>query len=73
MRKIVWLLVPLIFVFILSADIENPDKPKKGIWDFKLERIWQIERAGEDVFGRPFSLLVSEEGYVYLYDCIILR
>lgn len=68
MRKIVWLLVPLIFIFILSADIENPDKPKKGIWDFKLERIWQIERAGEDVFGRPFSLLASDEGYVYLYD-----
>jgi hypothetical protein len=56
------------FVCFLSADVENPDKPKKGGWDFQLEEVWQIEKAGEDVFGRPFSLAVSEEELVYIYD-----
>ena len=68
MRKIVFFLISLLTVCFLSADIVNPDKPTKGIWDLKLEKIWQIERAGEDVLGRPFSLRVSGEGYVYLYD-----
>jgi hypothetical protein len=55
-------------VFSLWADIENADKPKKGVWDFELEEVWQIEKAGEDVFGRPFSLLVSEDEHVYVFD-----
>ena len=68
MRKLFCFMTPLLFICFLSPDIVNTDKPKKGIWDFKLEKIWQIERAGEDVFGRPFSLLVSDGGFVYLYD-----
>ena len=68
MRKLFCLLIPLLFVCFLSAEIVNPDKPKRGVWDFKLEKVWQIERAGEDVFGRPFSVLVSDKGFVYLYD-----
>ncbi len=68
MRKILCFLIPFIVVFILSADVENPDKPRKGLWDFQLERIWQVDRAGEEVFGRPFSLSVSDEERVYIYD-----
>ena len=68
MRKIFYLLVPLMIVCILSADLENPDKPQKGVWDFQLEKVWHIEKAGEDVFGRPFSLVVSDDGYVSVYD-----
>ena len=68
MQKIVCLLVPLMFVCILSADVVNPDTSKKGVWDFQLEKVWQIEKAGEDVFGRPFSLVVSDDGHVCVYD-----
>jgi len=68
MRKILCFLMPFLVVFILSADVDNPDKPKRGLWDFQLEKIWQVEKAGEDVFGRPFSLLVSDGGFVYIYD-----
>ncbi|UCE41725.1 MAG: hypothetical protein JSV17_01655 [Candidatus Aminicenantes bacterium] len=68
MSKIGCLLIPLLVVVSLSADVKNVDKPKKGVWDFELEEIWQIKKAGGDVFGRPFSLLVSEEEHVYIYD-----
>jgi hypothetical protein len=68
MQKMVYSLILLLLVMGLSADVENPDEPKKGMWDFQLEEVWKVERAGEDVFGRPFSLLVSDEGNVYIYD-----
>ena len=68
MRKILCFSALFIVVFILAADGENSDKPKKGLWDFQLERIWRVDKAGEDVFGRPFSLLVSDEEFVYVYD-----
>jgi hypothetical protein len=68
MQKLVYFLVPLMAVLILSADVNNRDKPKKGEWNFSLEEVWKIEKAGEDVFGRPFSLSVSNEGYIYIYD-----
>ncbi len=55
-QKKVCFLILLMFVCFLFADVDNPDKPKKGMWDFQLEVVWQIEKAGEDVFGRPFSL-----------------
>ncbi len=68
MRKIGCLLIPCLIVLGLSPDVENSDKPKKGMWDFDLEEVWQIEKAGEDVFGRPFSLTVSEEERIYIFD-----
>jgi len=68
MRKIGYLLIPFLVVIGLLADIENIDRPKKGVWNFQLKEVWRIEKAGEDVFGRPFSLSVSEEEHVYIYD-----
>jgi hypothetical protein len=68
MKKMGCSLIFLLLVISLSADVENPDKPKKGMWDFQLEEVWAVKKAGEDVFGRPFSLLVSDEGHVYIYD-----
>ena len=68
MHKMVRSLALLLLVISLSADVENRDKPKNGNWDFQLEEVWTVEKAGEDVFGRPFSLVVSDEGHVYIYD-----
>lgn len=57
----------LSFVF-LQAAVVNPDKPLKGEWDFKLEKVWEIDRAGDDVLGKPFSLTAAEDGILYVYD-----
>lgn len=57
----------LSFVFFQAA-VVNPDKPRKGEWDFKLEKIWEIDRAGDDVLGKPFSLTAAEDGTLYIYD-----
>ncbi|UCC40148.1 MAG: hypothetical protein JSV96_01435 [Candidatus Aminicenantes bacterium] len=65
-RKLVLIIFLLSFFFL--ANIQNPDKPLKGEWDFKLKKIWEIDRAGDDVFGRPFSLMATEDGILYVYD-----
>ena len=50
------------------AQTKNADKPLKGTWDFKPHKVWQIEKAGDDVFAHPFSLRISEKGTLYIYD-----
>jgi len=57
----------LSMAFIQAAEV-NRDKPRKGEWDFKLQKVWEIDRAGDDVLGRPFSLTATEDGFLYVYD-----
>lgn len=52
----------------LQAAVVNPDKPIKGEWDFKLKKVWEIDRAGDDLLGKPFSLTATEDGILYVYD-----
>lgn len=53
---------------VLSSETRNRDKPAKGEWDFAPAKIWQVDRAGEDVFGLPFSIRAGEQGRLYVYD-----
>jgi hypothetical protein len=48
--------------------VENADKPSLGGWDFKPVKEWEIDSAGEDVFGVPSHMQVSDEGILYVYD-----
>ncbi|MBN1271539.1 MAG: 6-bladed beta-propeller [Candidatus Aminicenantes bacterium] len=56
------------FVPPLSSKTKNRDRPIKGEWDFEPVKVWQINQAGEDVFGHPFSLRISERGKLYIFD-----
>lgn len=66
------LLVPMTFFLALLAagfpDVANKDKPKRGEWDFKLQKVWEIGRAGDDVLGRPQGIAVSDDGTLYVSD-----
>lgn len=65
-RKIVFglfLLVPL-----LLAEVKNADKPLRGEWDFNPVKEWEIFRVGDDVFGEPDRIRVSDSGMVYISD-----
>lgn len=67
--KLFWtLFVLLTVVSPLLPVIENADKPLKGAWDFQMEKTWEIRQAKNDVFARPWQILVSDKGFVYLYD-----
>jgi hypothetical protein len=52
----------------LPAVVKNPDKPLKGTWDFKPQKAWEINQAGDTVLARPWQILVAGNGNVYVYD-----
>jgi hypothetical protein len=53
---------------ILSAEVKNRDRPAKGEWDLNPVKVWQVDAAGEEVLGHPFTLRVCEEGKLFIYD-----
>ena len=68
MKKI-WLMLFLSSLpVLLFPDIRNRDKPVNGEWNFRLEKVWEVDKAGGDVFGRPFTLTVAEDERIYLFD-----
>jgi hypothetical protein len=59
MKKILIFTILLLLVFSLAVGlvrgtetIVNPDKPSKGQWDLNPRKVWQVDRAGDDVFSR---------------------
>ena len=65
-----WILIVLILflMVIASPDVLNKDKPEHGEWDFKLQKVWEIGSAGDEVLGRPQAILALDDGVVYLSD-----
>jgi hypothetical protein len=70
MKKPVFLLTLLILAALIYPDheVKNRDKPLKGNWDFKLKKVWEINRVGDDVIGRVAQIMVNEEGILYVND-----
>lgn len=68
MKEVSIFMVLLLFWFSLSAEVVNKDKPLKGQWDFKLKKVWEIDQAGDELFGNLNTLLVSADGFIYVRD-----
>ena len=68
MKKILFSTLLTALPIFLFSDVQNRDKPLQGEWDFRLEKVWEVDKAGPDVFGRPFTLTVAEDGRLYLFD-----
>jgi hypothetical protein len=68
MKKMKLAFILFLLVALSQAAVVNPDKPRKGEWDFKLKKVWEIDRAGDDLLGRPFSLTATEDGILYVHD-----
>jgi hypothetical protein len=68
MKRILILMVMLLLWFSLSPEVVNKDKPLKGQWDFKLKKVWEIDQAGDELFGNLNTLLVSADGFIYVRD-----
>lgn len=68
MKTVILLVIVLLFLFCLRADIINPDRPEKGDWNFKMEKLWEVNRAGGEVIGQPLQVLVAENGNIVVYD-----
>jgi hypothetical protein len=68
MKKMNLAFILFLLIALFQAACVNSDKPLKGEWDFKLTKVWEIDRAGDDLLGRPFTLTATEDGILYVYD-----
>ncbi len=57
----------LLISLTLNSQITNEDRPQKGNWDFKPEKIWEVVKAGNNEFGAIAELLVSDSGQIKIY------
>jgi hypothetical protein len=67
-RIVISIVLFLCSIVLLFPQVINKDMPLHGEWDFKLEKIWEIDSAGDDILGHPQGILVSDDGILYLSD-----
>ena len=69
LNKTLWLLAcTLAAVLTLSGQIILKDQPAKGEWQFSPEKIWEVDNAGGEAFGRVAELLITDKNDVFLRD-----
>lgn len=68
MKKLWLVLVFGFFCFLAFADVNNADKPLKGDWDFRPQKVWEIDNVNETSFERPSELRVSQDEKLYFHD-----
>jgi len=70
MKRILILIILFLFSLTLFGikKVVNDDKPLKGRWDFKLDKIWSVDSAGKDLLVRLGSIKVDKNGNVYALD-----
>ncbi len=73
MRQALRLIIVFLVLFgiTLSADdavVTNKDKPLKGDWDFKPEKIWEVGNAGDSLLVEIRQFRVDDAGRVYVLE-----
>jgi hypothetical protein len=51
-----------------GVEVNNPDKPSHGTWDFKLRKNWEISQLGGEMLVRVTSLKTDSQGNIFFYD-----
>jgi len=67
--KAALLTIMLFSVILINAGtVENKDVPEKGEYVFPMEKVWQVNMAGEIPFGNLVTIAPSDSGRVYCRD-----
>ncbi len=67
-KKLILLFILMFITAYIYSVVELPDKPSKGIWDFKMKKIWKIENIGNLPIGSIQNVKIGKDGRVYLID-----
>ena len=68
MKKLWVVLVCGFFCFVLFADVRNDDKPIKGEWDFRPQKVWEVDKVDDVPFERPSELRASQDEKLYFHN-----
>lgn len=68
MKKWNWLLAWGFFCLAVFADVRNADRPLKGEWDFRPQKVWEIDRANGAPLARPAELRAAQDETLVFRD-----
>lgn len=70
MKKKLVVLVLAVFLLAvgLSADVANKDKPLKGEWDLKAEKVWDVSQYGKEPVAMPDIVAIHPDGTLTVFD-----
>jgi hypothetical protein len=64
-----WLLLFCGFLCLVAfADVKNVDKPLNGEWDFRPQKVWEVDNVNGVPFERPSELRASNDEWLYFHD-----
>jgi hypothetical protein len=74
MKKLIAIAFPVLLVlsgtslFPGISEVKNSDNPARGVLNFNLEKMWEIETAGDSAFADIRAIRADSKGTVYIDD-----
>jgi len=68
MKKLYPVLVCGLLCFFGFADVKKEDKPLEGVWDFRPQKVWEVDSVDGDIFQRPSELRANQDEMLYFHD-----
>jgi len=68
MRKPYLILVCGFLYLAEFAGERNADRPLEGEWDFRPQKVWELDNANDAPFGRTSELRASKDEMLYFHD-----
>jgi hypothetical protein len=69
MKRSYLLFIVLLIVLLTAISCSQKDTERfRGEWNFKAEKLWETNAAGEDKFLRPAEPRVASDGTVFIHD-----
>ncbi len=67
-KSLIFILISGFFLCFQFPEVINKDRPLNGEWDFSPELTWEVEEAGQDLFGEIQNLAVDSKQKVFIAD-----
>lgn len=68
MKKLTLIVGIAVFALAMSGQVTNPDQPANGMWDFQMNKAWQLAQAGPHDIAKVQNLDISADGRSYILD-----
>jgi len=61
-------LISLSLMLYPQKIVSNQDKPMKGKWDFHMEKLWEIQEVGGEIFANIGEMEADDREILYVVD-----
>jgi hypothetical protein len=67
-KSLIFVLISGFLICFQFPEVINKDKPLNGEWDFHPQLTWEVEEAGQDLFGEIQNLAINSAQKVFVAD-----